>query len=218
MFTYYTCGQCLYEMQAQLQTKLFFLLESNVMKTQLAAWNTPHSKTLLIPLLTYLTYTDDKSRFLDHEEEGTTVLQNIGNHRCRYQSITQQYLKRCLIKDDSNYMFWPIAAIIRFTDVCYMLLLRDMEGGYLLRALSWGVQLKYVCSLLSYVRLQILFVHLLWVVRARTTHSKSPPAVDIGNGQTIAGDPHRTAASRHIWAVHPRITHITDNPPNLRIP
>jgi len=35
--------------------------------------------------------------------------------RCRYQSITQQYLKRCLIKDDSNYMFRPIAAIIRFS-------------------------------------------------------------------------------------------------------
>jgi hypothetical protein len=30
-----------------------------------------------------------------------------------------------------------------------------------------------------------------------TTHNKNPPSVDIGNGQTIAGDPHRTAASRH---------------------
>ena len=39
----------------------------------------------------------------------------IVNSRCRYQSITQQYLKRCLIKDDSNYMFRPIAAIIRFS-------------------------------------------------------------------------------------------------------
>jgi len=37
------------------------------------------------------------------------------NNRCGYQSITQQYLKRCLIKDDSNYMFRPIAAIIRFS-------------------------------------------------------------------------------------------------------
>ena len=37
------------------------------------------------------------------------------NNRCRYQSITQQYLKRCLIKDDNNYMFRPIAAIIRFS-------------------------------------------------------------------------------------------------------
>jgi len=37
------------------------------------------------------------------------------NNRRRYQSITQQYLKRCLIKDDSNYMFRPIAAIIRFS-------------------------------------------------------------------------------------------------------
>ena len=37
-------------------------------------------------------------------------------------------------------MFRPIAAIIRF-------------------ALSRGVQLKYVCSLLSYVGLQLLFFH-----------------------------------------------------------
>jgi len=37
------------------------------------------------------------------------------NNRCMYQSITQQYLKRCLIKDDNNYMFRPIAAIIRFS-------------------------------------------------------------------------------------------------------
>ena len=36
-------------------------------------------------------------------------------NRCRCQSITQQYLKRCLIKDDSHYMFRPIAAIIRFS-------------------------------------------------------------------------------------------------------
>ena len=36
-------------------------------------------------------------------------------NRCRYQPITQQYLKRCLIKDDSNYMFLPIAVIIRFS-------------------------------------------------------------------------------------------------------
>ena len=39
------------------------------------------------------------------------------NNRCRYQSITQQYLKRCLIKDANNYiyMFRPIAAIISFS-------------------------------------------------------------------------------------------------------
>ena len=37
------------------------------------------------------------------------------NNRCRYQSITQQNLKICLIKDDNNYMFRPIAAIIRFS-------------------------------------------------------------------------------------------------------
>jgi len=39
----------------------------------------------------------------------------VMNNRCRYQSITQQYLKRCLIKNDSNYMLRPIAAIIRFS-------------------------------------------------------------------------------------------------------
>jgi hypothetical protein len=73
------------------------------------------------------------------------------------------------------YIFRPIAAIIRFSseimvvvlyrigiicDVCYMLLLRDTgRGGYLRCALSWDIQLKYVCSLLSYVSLQLLFVH-----------------------------------------------------------
>ena len=47
------------------------------------------------------------------------------------------------------------------------------------------------------------------------THNKSPPAVHIGYGQTVAGDPHRTAASRHTWAAHPRIARITDPPPSL---
>ena len=75
------------------------------------------------------------------------------NNRCRYQSITQQYLKRCLIKDDDNYMFRPIAAIIKFSsesmvvvlyrigmdmsrrwdlnicDVYYMVLLWEQGGG-----------------------------------------------------------------------------------------
>ena len=37
------------------------------------------------------------------------------NNRCWYQSVTQQYLKRCLIKDISNYMFRPIVVIIRFS-------------------------------------------------------------------------------------------------------
>ena len=37
-------------------------------------------------------------------------------NRCGYQSITQQYLKKiCLIQDDSNYMFRPNVAIIRFS-------------------------------------------------------------------------------------------------------
>jgi len=76
------------------------------------------------------------------------------NNRCRYQSVTQQFLKRCLIKDDSNYMFRPIVAIIRFSsksmvvvlymigmvmsrwwdliicDVCYILLLRGTGVGF----------------------------------------------------------------------------------------
>ena len=36
-------------------------------------------------------------------------------NRCRYQTITQQYPKKCLIKGDSNYIFRSIAAIIRFS-------------------------------------------------------------------------------------------------------
>jgi len=36
------------------------------------------------------------------------------NNRCMYQSITQQYLKICLIQDDINYTFRPVAAIIGF--------------------------------------------------------------------------------------------------------
>ena len=74
------------------------------------------------------------------------------NSRCRYQSIAQQYLKTCSIKDVKNYMFRPIVIIIRFPpesmlvviyrigvamsrwwdliicDDCYMLLLRDAGG------------------------------------------------------------------------------------------
>ena len=45
------------------------------------------------------------------------------NNRCRYQSITQRFLKRCLIKDDSNYMFRPIPAIIRFSSEIMMVVL-----------------------------------------------------------------------------------------------
>jgi len=37
------------------------------------------------------------------------------NNRCGYQSVTQQYLKGYLIKDELNYMFRPNVAIIRFT-------------------------------------------------------------------------------------------------------
>jgi len=52
------------------------------------------------------------------------------NNRCGYQSITQQYLKRCLIKDEVNYMFQPNVATIGFTsessgsqaDICHVTL------------------------------------------------------------------------------------------------
>ena len=37
------------------------------------------------------------------------------NSRCWYQSVAQQYLKKCSIKDANNYMFRPIAANIRLS-------------------------------------------------------------------------------------------------------
>ena len=45
------------------------------------------------------------------------------NNRCGYQSITQQYLKRCLIKDEVNYIFRPNVAIIRFSSESKVVLL-----------------------------------------------------------------------------------------------
>ena len=51
------------------------------------------------------------------------------NNRCSYQSVTQQYLKRCLIKDDSNYMFRPIAAIIRFSSEYMVVVLYRIGMG-----------------------------------------------------------------------------------------
>ena len=45
------------------------------------------------------------------------------NNRYKYQSIAQQYLKRFLIKDDSNYMFRPIVAIVRFSSESVVLVL-----------------------------------------------------------------------------------------------
>ena len=45
------------------------------------------------------------------------------NSRCSYQSITQQYQKSCLIKDDSNYVFRPIAAIITYSSVSVLVVL-----------------------------------------------------------------------------------------------
>ena len=51
------------------------------------------------------------------------------NNRCRYQSIRQQYLKRCLIKDDSNYMFRSIVTIIRFSSESMVVLLYRIGMG-----------------------------------------------------------------------------------------
>jgi len=50
-------------------------------------------------------------------------------NRCRYQSIKQQYLKRCLIKDDSNYLFRLIAAIIRFSSESMVVVLYRIGMG-----------------------------------------------------------------------------------------
>jgi len=51
------------------------------------------------------------------------------NNRCRHQSITQQYLKRCVIKDDNNYMFRPNAAIIRFSSESMVVVLYRIGKG-----------------------------------------------------------------------------------------
>jgi len=51
------------------------------------------------------------------------------NNRCRYRSITQQYLKRRLIKDDSNCMFRPIAAIIRLSSENMLVVLYRIGMG-----------------------------------------------------------------------------------------
>jgi len=53
------------------------------------------------------------------------------NNRCGYQSITQQYLKkkRCLIKDDSNYMFRPNVAIIRLSSESIVVVLYRIGMG-----------------------------------------------------------------------------------------
>ena len=99
-------------------------------------------------------------------------ISDLLNNRCGYQSITQQYLKRFLIKDENSSHQSPN---------------HTHTNPH-----------------------QLLFFGFSPLHR---THNKSPPAVDIGYGQTVAGDPHRTTASRHTWAAHPRITHITDTPP-----
>jgi len=115
-------------------------------------------------------------------EGGESVSQQLVRVLVNNTTISK---RRCLIKDEVNYMFRPNVAIIRFSsesmvvvlygigmgmsqwwdlsicDVCYMLFIRGTGGeGNLWCALSWGVQIKYVCSLLSYVGLQLLFVHI----------------------------------------------------------
>ena len=52
-----------------------------------------------------------------------TSTKGFENNRFRYQSITQQYLKICLIKDDNNYMFRPIAVIVRFSSESMLVVL-----------------------------------------------------------------------------------------------
>ena len=103
------------------------------------------------------------------------------NSRCWYQSIAQQYLKRCSVKNVNNYKFRPIVAIIRLSsesmviliyrigmimsrwwnlntcDDCYMLLLRVRGVSVVYAILDCAGD--YVCSLLPYVSVQLLFVH-----------------------------------------------------------
>ena len=158
------------------------------------------------------------------------------SNRCGYQSVTQ-YLKTCLIKDEVNYMFRPNVAIIRFSsesmvvllyrigmdmsrwwdlsicDICYMLFLRGMgRGGLSVMCTILGCAAQ-VCLLAAVLCGSLVTVCSYPISTAGRNHNKSPPAVDIGYEQTVAGDPHRTAASRHTWAAHPRIAHITDTPP-----
>ena len=65
-------------------------------------------------------------------------------------------------------MFRPIAAIISFSSESMVVVLYRIGMG-----MSRWLDLWFFSS------------------------PQNPPAVDIGYGQTIAGDPHRTAASRH---------------------
>jgi len=51
------------------------------------------------------------------------------NNRCGYQSITQQYLKKCFIKDEVNYMFRPNVAIIRFSSESMVVVLYRIGMG-----------------------------------------------------------------------------------------
>ena len=51
------------------------------------------------------------------------------NNRCGYLSITQQYLKICLIKDEVNYMFRPNVAIIRFSSESMVVVLYRIGMG-----------------------------------------------------------------------------------------
>jgi len=97
------------------------------------------------------------------------------NSTCWYESITQQYLERCSIKNANNYMFRPIAAIIRLSSKWmyshlyvwygYVTMVRSHHLWWLLYAIVKcqgegicdvrypGVCSWNVCSLLSYVSL-----------------------------------------------------------------
>ena len=51
------------------------------------------------------------------------------SNRCLYHSITRQYLKRCLTKDEVNYMFRPNVAIIRFSSESMLVVLYRIGMG-----------------------------------------------------------------------------------------
>jgi len=61
-----------------------------------------------------------------HQSANSIKQSPLETTKCRYQSITQQYLKRCLIKDDSNYMFRPNVAIMFSSESMVVVLYRTV--------------------------------------------------------------------------------------------
>ena len=121
-------------------------------------------------------------------------------------------------------MFRPNVAIIRFSsesmvvvlyrigmgmsrwwdlsicDVCYVLFLRGTGEG-----------VSVMCAILGCAAQVCLLAAVL--CGSPVTVCPYPMSTAAAAGQTVAGDPHRTAASWHTWAAHPRITQTTDPPP-----